>query len=465
MIKAKSDMQRWRQMRKIFMSVVATVGVSFGHPVASLAQSSSATGFWQQANFLGGMAGLRPALTGHGITFNLTDTEDLLSNIAGGVKQGATLQGLATADVQIDTGKAFGLPGGTFNISALQIHGRSLSPYYLDNLQTASGIEAPDSTRLWELWYDQSFAGGSIDVKLGQQSIDQEFIISKYSSLFINTMAGWPLLPSVDLYDGGPVYPLSSLGARLQAKPTGNVVFLAGVFDDNPPGGRFANDSISKDSGGLKFNLNTGALFISEMQITVNPFYGLPGTYKLGFLYDTGDFADQAFDNNGISLAATPTNGNAVIYHGNDNLYLVADQTIWQPKGSNQSVNLFVRAMTAPADQNLADLFINGGLTLTAPLPGRDNDSAGIDIGYGRISGRAAALDRAVNAVSGTHNPVRSAETLIELTYQAQVTPWLQIQPDAQYVLNPGGGILNPSGNGKLLQNEFVAGVRANIVF
>lgn len=452
-------------MRKIFTAVVATAGLAFGHPVAAPAQSSPANGFWQQPHLLGDMAGLRPALGNRGITFNLTATEDLLGNIAGGVKQGATLQGLATADVQIDTGKALGLAGGIFNISALQIHGRSLSPYYLDDLQTASGIEAPDSTRLWELWYDQSFEDGAFDVKLGQQSIDQEFIISKYSSLFINTMAGWPLLPSVDLYDGGPVYPLSSLGARLQAKPTSNVVFLAGVFDDNPPGGSFANDPISKDSGGLKFNLNTGTLFISEVQITLNLFNGLPGTYKLGVLYDTGAFADQAFDNKGISLADAASDGNAAIHHGNDNLYLVADQTIWQPKGSSQSVNLFVRAMTAPANQNLADLFINGGVTITAPLPGRDNDSAGFDVGYGRISGRTAALDRAANAASGTHNPVRSAETLIELTYQAQITPWLQLQPDAQYIFNPGGGILNPSGNDKRLQNEFLAGLRANIVF
>jgi porin len=452
-------------MWKIFMVLVATAGLAFGHPVAALAQSPPATGFWQQPNLLGDMAGLRPTLTAHGITFNLTDTEDLLGNIAGGMKHGATLQGLATANVQIDTGKAFDLAGGNFNISALQIHGRSLSPYYLDDLQTASGIEAPNSTRLWELWYDQSFGGCACDVKLGQQSIDQEFIISKYSSLFINTMAGWPLLPSVDLYDGGPVYPLSSLGARLQAKPTGNVVFLAGVFDDNPPGGSFANDSILKDSGGLKFNLNTGALFITEVHITLTLFNGLPGTYKLGFLYDTGAFADQAFDNKGVSLAAVASDGEAATHHGNENLYLVADQAIWQPKGSDPSLNFFIRAMTAPADQNLEDLFINGGLTLTAPLHGRDSDSAGIDIGYGRISGRDAALDRAANTVSGNRNPVRSAETLIELTYQAQITPWLQLQPDLQYVFNPGGGILNPSGNGKQLQNEFVAGVRANIVF
>ena len=34
----------------------------------------------------------------------------------------------------------------------------------------------------------------------------------------------------------------------------------------------------------------------------------------------------------------------------------------------------------------------------------------------------------------------------MELTYQAQVTPWLSVQPDVQYIFNPSGGVLNPNG-------------------
>lgn len=173
-----------------------------------------------QSALLGPIGGLRPALAVHGVTLGLTDTENALANISGGVKQGATLQGVTTATLQIDTGKAFGLPGGTFYVSALQIHGSSLSPGYLNDLQTASGTEASNATRLWELWFDQSFDHGAADLKIGQQSIDQEFIVSTNSALFVNTMAGWPLVPSADLYAGGPAYPLSALGVRLRLKPT-----------------------------------------------------------------------------------------------------------------------------------------------------------------------------------------------------------------------------------------------------
>jgi len=244
---------------------------------------------------LGDMGGARTALGNYGITLGLTDSENLLGNLAGGVKQGATLQGVTTATLDIDTGKAFHLPGGTLHVSSLQLHGQPFSAAYLDDLQAANGNEGEDATRLWEFWYDQSFDAARADVKIGQQSIDNEFIISQYSGLFVNTMAGWPLIPSDDLYGGGPAYPLASLGARLRFKPAANQTFLVGAFDDNPGGGAFSDDAQELDRDGGRFNLNTGALFITEWQYTRTPSNGLTGTYKIGAWYDTGSFPDQLF--------------------------------------------------------------------------------------------------------------------------------------------------------------------------
>jgi porin len=422
------------------------------------------SGFWQRTNLLGDMGGLRTELGGYGMTVGMQDTETLLGVATGGIKQGATLEGLTTGTLQVDTNKAFGLPRGTFCVSALQIHGKNLNPAYLDDLQTQSNTEAQNSTRLWELWYDQTFPRSGFDIKLGQQSLDQEFIISKYSGVFINTMAGWPLVPSVDLYAGGPAYPLSSLGVRGRATPATNITILAGVFDDNPPGGPFLNDPQSRDAGGSRFNLGTGALFLGELQVAATAI-GLPGTYKLGFWYDTGTFPDQQFDDHGLSLADPASDGAPAMRHGNYSPYGVVDQTLWQPSGSARSLNAFVRLMGAPGDRNLVNFFANGGLTLTDPLPGRDNDIAGIDLGVGHVSGQAANLDRAQAFFSGMLVPVRGTETLVEMTYQMQLTPWWAVQPDFQYVFSPGGGILNPNQPVKLQGNAAVLGVRTMITF
>jgi len=453
-------------VRKSLSAMVAMVAVAAMGAGPARGQSDN-------TGLLGDMGGARTVLGNAGITLGLTDTENLLGNLAGGIRQGATMQGVATGTLEIDTGKAFHLQGGTLHVTALQLHGQPLTGPYLGDLQAANGNEGEDGTRLWEFWYDQAFDESRVDIKVGQQSIDNEFILSQYSGLFVNTMAGWPLVPSDDLYGGGPAYPLASLGARVQVKPEDNQVFLGGVFDDNPGGGGFSGDTQALDRNGGKFNLNTGALFIAEYQYAVNepavgdmvqggqtPAPGLPGRYKIGFWYDTAAFPDQRFGTDGLSLASPASNGEPKMHKGNFSLYGVADQTVWQSAADgSRSLNVFARIMGAPESQNLIDFSFNGGVTLTAPLPGRDNDQAGLDFGLGKVSGRAAGLDRDEGV------PARGTEELLELTYQAQVMPWLTLQPDMQYVINPGAGILDPAEPARKLRNEFVAGARGNVTF
>jgi porin len=430
-----------------------------------------------RANLLGDMGGLRTALGNYGITFNLTETSEELGNVTGGTQRGFDYEGLTTATVQVDTSKAFGPEGGTFNVSALQIHGRNLSADNLSSLQTASGIEAEGTTRLWELWYQQSFLDGDFDVKFGQQSIDQEFMASQGSALYVNTMMGWPMVPSADLYAGGPAYPLSSLGFRARGNIARNVTVLAGMFDDNPPGGSFSNDDqlLGAEAGGTRFNLGTGALIISEIQYGVNqPALGdmatpdqkdgLPGMYKLGFWYDTAKYPDQRFDASGVSLATSAT-GIPAMHQGNYSFYAVADQTIWQPDPQDpQSVAVFIRPMWAPDDRNAIDFSVNAGVNLKAPLPGRDDDTFGVGYGLAHVSSRLAALDGDLTA-AGSPTIKQTQEQFIEVTYQAQVAQWWQVQPDVQYVFNPGAGEYNPNNVAEKVKDELVLGVRTNITF
>jgi porin len=133
------------------------------------------------SNLFGDMGGLRPWLGNYGVTIGLQETSEYLNNVSGGVKRGGAYDGLTQLAISVDMEKAVGLPGGTFNASGLQIHGRNLSQHNLLTLQSASGIEADDTTRLWELWYQQSLLAGKVDVKVGQLSLDQEFMVSQYA--------------------------------------------------------------------------------------------------------------------------------------------------------------------------------------------------------------------------------------------------------------------------------------------
>lgn len=421
------------------------------------------TGVWTRQTLLGDIGGLRPWLGKYGVTFNLNETSEYLANLRGGLKRGGTYDGLTTMSLGLDTQKAIGLPGGTFFASALQIHGRNLSQYNLGTLNTASGIEAQATTRLWELWYQQALLDKRVDIKIGQQSIDQEFMTSQYAATFINTMFGWPGLPSYDMPNGGPAYPLSALGVRARAQITPSLTALAGVYDGDPLGNDPTNLS------GTNFNLHNGALYIGELQYAINQpaegemdlgngkSHGLPGTYKIGVWYNNERFADQRMDATGQPFVIS---GNAPAQHrGNYSFYAVADQMVWRPDpDAARSVGVFARVMGAPGDRNLVSYSANVGVVMKAPFEGRDNDSVGLALAYIKVGNHVRGFDL------DSGNVVRGSETALEATYQYQVTPWWQLQGDVQYTFNAGAG-QNPNDQTRALRNTFVVGVRTNITF
>jgi porin len=121
--------------------------------------------------------------------------------------------------------------------------------------------------------------------------------------------------------------------------------------------------------------------------------------------------------------------------------------------------------MGAPGDRNLVDLAVNAGVTLSAPFNGRDHDVVGLALGYAKIGGHAQGLAGDMAALAAAGYPSRSAETIFEATYQYQVTPWWQLQADAQYALRTAGGIPNPDNPSQRVHNEAIVGVRTSLTF
>jgi porin len=429
----------------------------------------------QNQNLLGDMWGVRPALAKYGITLTILENVETFGNLSGGVQQGWQADGLTTVTLQMDTEKAFGLNGGTLNVSGLQFWGGNLTVNNLLVLQTLTDIEAPVGVRLWELWYQQKL-GDKFDIKVGEQSLDEEFIIAPSgNSLFINGVSGWPGLPTINLPGGGPAYPLAGLGVRGRVQATDNITLLGGVFNGSPIP-RDSPNVAESNPNGVSFPLDTGTLAIAELQYAYgssasgkpNPDGPLPGVYKLGAWYDSYKFADQQYDNIGLPLASPLSDGAPAQHHGDFSLYGVIDQMIWRSKDdANRSLNVFFRPMFTPyEDRNLVSASINAGVALKAPLPGRDNDSFGVEMGSVWASSGASGFDRQMQFFQrSVYTPIRGSETFLEATYQIQVLPSWQIQPDIQYFINPGMGVANPNDPTERIKNEFVIGLRTNINF
>jgi porin len=194
----------------------------------------------------------------------------------------------------------------------------------------------------------------------------------------------------------------------------------------------------------------------------------LPATYKIGFWYDSESFADLRRDSAGLSLANPASSGVAARHQGDYAFYAVVDQMIYRfANGADRNINLFFEPSFTPLqDRNLISFSIDGGVTMHEPIAGRPSDILGLGFGYARVSNSASGFDRDTAFFNpGVYSPVRHSETFIEATYQYQATPWWLIQPDFQYVFNPGAGVVNPNAPTQKVKDEAVIGVRTTITF
>jgi porin len=442
----------------------APPGILFGETVLPSEAPGPPSDFWTQSNLLGDLGGLRPWMQYYGLQLGITETSEILGNPTGGIHQGAIYEGVTDLNLGWDLRTYFGWRGVLF-ARAYQIHGRGLSTNNLDNLNIASGIEADRATRLYELWYEHHF-GDWLRIRVGEQSAGQEFIISTNAKLFVNSTFGWPTLPGTDLPSGGPNYPVSTPAVRFRIDATEALTFFAGMFNGSPTGAPAgAVDPQRYDPSGTAFHINDGAFAIFETRY--NPDNSPKnGTYRLGAWYNSEKFPSQNLSSNGVSLASPLSSGMPQLLANDYSIYGIIDQPLFPAKDDNDNTgwNVFGRAMGAPGDRNLVDFYFDGGLEYKGPF-GRANDTVGLAYGYARIGNPARLLDTDIAAVSGSYHPVRSQEIVVELTYQWRVSPWLQLQPDFQYVSNLGGGIVNPNAPGQKIGNAAVFGLRTIIQF
>jgi porin len=416
------------------------------------------------ANLFGDLGGFREAFAKIGGTLQATETSEVFANPYGGLKPGADYDGLTTVTVQIDTKAAFKWDGGLFNVSLLNLHGDNFSTSHIGSLQTISGVQGDRATRLWEAWYDQKF-GDMFDLRFGQQSLDVEFDNSPSGAYFVNSLFGWPAFDALDLPGGGPAFPLSALGVRGRWQ-SGAWTVLAGVFSGEPapntnPDPQHANPY------GLSFPLN-GVLAIAEAQYAVGQGKDeYPGLYKFGAWYDSLSFSDLRYNVFGQPLADPTVNPAPRSHNGDIGFYGLADQMVWRGTEKERTLNLFLRTNYTPlSDRNLVTLGANGGLALHDPLPGRKDDT--FDLGFGIVQLSNSAIGASTDYAlynPGVFAPKRSYEAVFEATYQYQVTPYAQIQPDVQYVHNIAGGVVDPLQPGRLLGDVLIGGLRVNVTF
>jgi porin len=390
-------------------------------------------GLAEDANFL---TQLHSITEENGITFAGEYTGEGFGNLAGGIRRGAAYEGLLKLTLQLDLEKIVHWGGASVYASALYPHGNGLSAQFTGDFNILSNIDAFDSFRLFELWFQQDFFGDRASIRIGQMSADIEFYQSQWSNIFINSCFG--TFPTISFGTQLPIYPVGGLGARVDFHLLSSTVVRAAVFDSNP------GSASTTDPHGLRFHLNpsTGVIILAEAVYAVTPSLqnrGKEEDYTLGAYYDSRPFSGSFVEPN---------------HHSNGGFYAIIDRLIYrkEPYLNAQSKKIGLGAFTsfslAPSDRNQVSFYADCGINYQGLFPGRDNDIFGLALSYSKIS-----EDDLVNGV-----PVHSGhETVLEATYRLQLTDHLFIQPDFQYIFDPGAFRDRP--------NAVVAGIRYDLTF
>lgn len=334
--------------------------------------------------------------------------------------------------------KELGLWDGLcFYMDGYQFHGVSITAADVGSLKPVSNFEATPTTRLFEIWFEQHMFNDMVSVKIGQIAVDTEFMLSEGGSHFINATWGWPSISASNLPGGGPAYPLSSPAVRVAVGPNDQWRFMAAVYNDDPapPCKKGGGDPQRCNPHGLDFELDDEPLLFAQAQYSYNQ-SGLAGIIKVGGWNDFATFNHQRFDAGGNLIAVTSNDGRPL--DNNWGLYAIVDQLVWRVPGSEEpeGVGVFARFIGSPADRNLVDFYFDGGFTFTGMIPGRPADSLAIGFGYTGISDQVSAFD-----VDFGEPIARNYEALLEICYTYEIKPGWSVQPDFQYIWQPGGNV------------------------
>jgi porin len=280
--------------------------------------------------------------------------------------------------------------------------------------QVLSNIEAQSQLRLYELWMERSFGertGRSL--RFGLYDLNSEFDSLETAHLFLNASSGVGPTLAQSGVSGPSIFPVTSLGGRLQwsFSPawSARMALLDGVpGDPNHP-------SLNR----LRFGKDDGLLAITEV--------GYAGA-KLHKLAVGAWGYTEKFD----QIAAGSSEDAPVQLRGNRGFYAIGEgRLLAESEDSTQGLNAFVRYGTANDRINRFRDFVGAGLVYTGALPDRPEDQLGLAVSSAGNGG----VYRQAQLADGFATDRR--ETNVELTYRFGVTKWLTLQTSVQHISNP----------------------------
>jgi porin len=341
----------------------------------------------------------------------------LQGNPSGGITRDFDYTGLFDFGLDLDFETMFGAKGLFLHASGSWASGQDLSQD-VGSLAPVNAVFSGDAIRLFELYLEQQLFDDTLSVRAGRLSVGWEYGLEyDVFTQYLSAAFRLNVFALDDNDENFSVIPFANWGARVRYTPNEHWRFQFSFMNGYPRD--FADDQYNGTL--FDFEPGQGAFFIAEgsyqwahtsAERKARP-GRMPGRVTLGAYYDTGTF--PYVDGSGRTASTL------------FNVYGIVRQKVWEPEpGDERGLDLWTSLVVGGREEIVSvQVFWSGGALWTGPLAFRPDDTVAVGFASSWVSdGLAGSADN---------------ETVLELSYNWNVSEQLTITPDFQYIVNPGG--------------------------
>ena len=328
-----------------------------------------------------------------GAEFGASWVGDFAAVVDGGLQEGERQLGLV--EISFHHSAAVAARDVEFYASLHQTYGGGFSERWVGDLQTVSNVDAESSTRVQEAWADVPLST-TISLRVGRYDLSSEFDAIDTGALFLASAQGIGTDIAQSGAAGPSIFPRTAFGVRTQFDLALGVALRSAILDV---------ESETTD-GGSDIPFTGGPMLAFEYERAV-----------AGVVLKLGGWGFTE------TRPAIETGAGTEREYG---AYVSAEQRV------NPRWAWYARYGAANADVARIGRYAGAGIVFTgALLPGRD-DAVGFAIAHARNG------DPYRRSMQSVGEATTAAETAYELTWRIPVGEHFALQPDVQYVDDPG---------------------------
>lgn len=409
-----------REFKSVFMTALLV-----GTFISGVVQADAYKG--SESYLTGDWGGNRTALLDAGIDVGVVYTADYWNVMDGGIKEGSNLVSNLDVQVDIDGYRFYGLKNNTVRMRAIYVTGGSPNAARLGSVEGIDNFETDaDGIKLYEFWTEQKFMQEDLSLLLGLYDVSSDFANTEMTSNFMKP--SMRIMPTLDNSGGNGLssYPDTGLSARVKYVYNG-IYYAQAALVDGVPGNANNSSGTHIHIGG-----NDGALMIAEAGITPcikGQEYKNPNKLALGVWRYTEKQDDMAY---------------AGKKEPNQGVYVLGSYEFYGD-GEGRSMGAFVKGGMSDEDTHQVDFDMQTGIVGKGFIPTRKQGEIGV--GYTQ----ADNSDDYMKANPG----VDDREFSLNTYYRDEIVPGVNVQPEFQYIKDPGSN--------KAINSSSVFGLRVEL--